>query len=107
MPVVHLLQDFVISTIDRPLGLQIPPSANDEPVLRFCKGDSHSDILIPIFHFHMKVWGIYDLSSPIHHVMMYLICLSAMRDATCNINIQTHHLVLLLLFEALRGQFPG
>ncbi|GAX76168.1 hypothetical protein CEUSTIGMA_g3612.t1 [Chlamydomonas eustigma] len=46
--------DFVISTIDRPLGLNIPPSSKDLPVFRFCKGDSHADILIPIFHFHMK-----------------------------------------------------
>jgi len=46
--------DFVISTIDRPLGLQINASAQDEPVLRFCKTNSHADVLIPIFHFHMK-----------------------------------------------------
>ena len=46
--------DFVINTIVRPLGLNLPPSSNDEPVFRFCKGDSHADVLIPIFHFHMK-----------------------------------------------------
>ena len=46
--------DFVINTIDRPLGLNLPPSSSDEPVFRFCKGDSHADILIPNFHFHMK-----------------------------------------------------
>lgn len=48
------LQDFVLSTIDRPLGFILNASGKDEPVLRFCKGDNHADILIPIFHFYMK-----------------------------------------------------
>lgn len=47
-------QDFVINTIDRPLHLQLSPSKNDPPVMRFCKTASHSDILIPIYHYHMK-----------------------------------------------------
>ena len=47
-------QDFVINTIDRPLGLNLEPSGEDAPVFRFCKTKSHADILIPIYHFHMK-----------------------------------------------------
>ena len=46
--------EFVISTIDRPLLLATDPKGVYEPVFRFCKTDSHSDILIPIFHFYMK-----------------------------------------------------
>jgi hypothetical protein len=46
-------QDLVISTQDRPIGLSLDPSGDDEPVFRFCKGESHADIMIPNFHFHM------------------------------------------------------
>ncbi|KAG1671559.1 hypothetical protein FOA52_011281 [Chlamydomonas sp. UWO 241] len=46
--------DFVISTIDRQIALQVNASAQDEPVLRFCKSDGQADVLIPIYHFHMK-----------------------------------------------------
>ena len=48
------MQDFVINTIDRPLVLNPEPRGDDSPVLRFCKTVSHADILIPIYHFHMK-----------------------------------------------------
>ena len=56
-PAASAYQDFVLSTIDRPLGLILNASGDDEPVLRFCKGLNHADILIPIYHFYMKVWG--------------------------------------------------
>ncbi|KAG1677239.1 hypothetical protein FOA52_013438 [Chlamydomonas sp. UWO 241] len=46
--------DFVISTVDRPLSLSLPPSSTDHPVMRFCKTDSNADVLIPITHFHSK-----------------------------------------------------
>jgi len=48
--------DFVINTIDRPLGLHLNASEEYEPVLRFCKTNSHADVSIPIFHFHMKYY---------------------------------------------------
>ncbi len=51
-PLCH--QDFVISTIDRPMDLVINASGNDLPVFRFCKGDSFADVLIPMHHFNMK-----------------------------------------------------
>jgi hypothetical protein len=37
----------------RPIRI-MRPNRTAEPVLRFCKSDAASDILIPIFHFHMK-----------------------------------------------------
>ena len=46
-------QDLVLSTQDRPIGLSLDPSGDDEPVFRFCKGESHADIMVPNFHFHM------------------------------------------------------
>lgn len=47
--------EFVISTVDRPLRLLSNSTATpNQPVLRFCKTDSHPDILIPDFHFYVK-----------------------------------------------------
>lgn len=49
-----LLQDFVISTIDRPVKLLSQDQESNQPVFRFCKTDAHPDVLIPCFHFYVK-----------------------------------------------------
>lgn len=45
----------------RPLKVASEPKAVSEPVFRFCKSKAHSDILIPIFHFYMKVMRVHSL----------------------------------------------
>uniref|UniRef100_A0A7S0WR46 Glycosyl transferase CAP10 domain-containing protein n=1 Tax=Chlamydomonas leiostraca TaxID=1034604 RepID=A0A7S0WR46_9CHLO len=46
--------EFVISTVDRPLSLALEEGKQYEPVMRFCKTDAHSDILIPNFHSYIE-----------------------------------------------------
>jgi hypothetical protein len=45
--------------------LSLPPSSSDLPVMRFCKTDSNSDILIPNFHFHTKHYDTALLASDV------------------------------------------
>lgn len=53
---VRVPQDFVVSSLDRPLELICQgPGCVDEPVFRFCKSDLTSGILIPDMHFYAKV----------------------------------------------------
>ncbi len=69
-----LIQDFVISTVDRPLRLKhfnsnssdVQEKAGtkqqrgsktslDHPVFRFCKTEASADIMVPCFHFYVDV----------------------------------------------------